>query len=299
MSYPFAQSYTDLGLRRGPASGFLVHMAEGGGTVGYLAKANPNGVSVHYVIEYSGRIVQMLLESHMHSSLRTSAIRTTNDANGFGAAAARAVLGDWATTARTLGPNHATIGLEIEGFAADGPNQAQIAALIQLAADVRSRHSSTMRGNLGHRDFADYKSCPGLLIPWAAMGGHGLYTTTPAPTPAPPEDPAMPRILHSTPASGTFTTRPEGAVSFRVSDGADGAVGPGEPQRVVLAGDLEGVLADALFTKGPQPDEELYAFPRSHGTFVADQAGSVDEQTIRKAERARIAAAEAARISGL
>lgn len=172
MTYPFVQAFHDLGPRRGPVLGFLIHMAEGGGTVGFLGKANRRGVSVHYVIEYSGRTVQMLLESHMHSSLRTDVIRTSDDPDGlYGATAARAALGSWATIATTLGPNHATIAVELEGKEADGPNSDQAAALVRLGDDVRSRHPDAR--NLGHRDFTTDKACPGHHIDWAALGGHG------------------------------------------------------------------------------------------------------------------------------
>jgi hypothetical protein len=149
-------------------------MAEGGGTVGYLAKANPNKVSVHYVIEYSGRIVQMLREDHVNGTINPRDIRTTNDPpytfNGetivYGVTAAKAALGIWWSD-----PNRATIGIEIEGFAKDGPNAKQAASLVKLIADIRSRHPGAH--NLGHRDFADYKACPGKRIDWPALGGHG------------------------------------------------------------------------------------------------------------------------------
>lgn len=180
MSYPFVTSYHDAGIARGPRLGFTWHMAEGGGTVGYLHHANPNGVSVHYVIEGSGAIVQMLLETHMHTSIRIRypdgrpALRRDTDADGFyGALAAQAVLGNWAYVDHTLGPNHATIACELEGFAAEGPNDAQVAAMILLAADVRSRYP-TIR-NLGHRDH-NIKACPGRHIPWSSIGGHAART---------------------------------------------------------------------------------------------------------------------------
>lgn len=166
MAYPFVQAHDDYGPRSGPALAFVVHMAEGGGTVGFLSRPNDRGVSVHYVIEYTGRIVQMLLESHASGSLNPRDIRTTEGPPPFGISVARAVLGDWIRD-----PNAAVISLEIEGYAATGPNATQRAALVRLVDDVRSRHPSI--GLLGHRDFQDYKRCPGALIPWADLGGHG------------------------------------------------------------------------------------------------------------------------------
>lgn len=168
MAYRFVQAHHDYGMRIGPVRAFVVHMAEGGGTVGYLSREQSRGVSVHYVIEYSGRIVQMLREDHASGSINPNDLRTTDDPapSPFGATVRRRVMGDW-----DRDPNSAVISLEIEGFAAAGPNVDQLQALGRLVDDVRSRFPTM--GLLGHRDFADYKACPGRRIPWTILGGHG------------------------------------------------------------------------------------------------------------------------------
>lgn len=166
MTYPFVKAAFDYGARKGPVRAFVVHMAEGGGTVGFLSRSPTRGVSVHYVIEYSGRIVQMLLEDHASGSINPGDLRTTDGPAPYGASVGKAVLGDW-----WRDPNSAIITVEIEGFAAAGPNAAQAAALATLVADVRSRNPGI--GLLGHRDFTSTKACPGAHIDWPGLGGHG------------------------------------------------------------------------------------------------------------------------------
>lgn len=190
-AYPFVHAAFDhYGVRKAPALAFVVHMAEGGGTVGFLARDPMRGVSVHYVIEYSGRVVQMMKLDRISGSINPRALRTTNDTpfvgyNGqvirFGAAVRKMVLGKW-----DYDPNHAIITLEIEGYARRGPNVKQRIALVLLTRDVLTKFP-TIRGLLGHRDFQNEKACPGRFIPWANMamttggGHHGL----------------LPRLLHA------------------------------------------------------------------------------------------------------
>lgn len=216
MGYPFVQAANDYGPRKGPVLAFVVHMAEGGGTVGFLSRPNLRGVSVHYVIEYSGRIVRMLAETHASGSINPTDLRSTDGPAPFGASAARAVLGPWARD-----PNSAVITVEVEGFAATGPNDAQRAALVALVNDVRSRYPKI--GILGHRDFTSRKACPGPHIPWPALGGHGpmtVQTITPPASigdrPAGSEGWVVAKRLEAlwTVAGGVARRGPAGALTF-------------------------------------------------------------------------------------
>jgi hypothetical protein len=161
-----------------------IHMAEGGGTVSWLTRNDGN--SSHYVVEYDGRVVQMVLEARAAGSINPAQVRTTDDAPytyggesiRYGVTAAKKVTGThWSN------PNACVIAIEVEGFAANGPNPDQRDALKRLVADIRRRRGPL--GVLGHRDWQDYKACPGHKVPWIDYGGHGsMQSATPA-----PEDP--------------------------------------------------------------------------------------------------------------
>ncbi len=180
MTYPYVPAWYDYGPRKGPALGLMLHMAEGGGTVGYLDKNGTppaRGVSVHAVCEYSGRVVRMLDWDHASGSLNP-ADRSTDKAF-YGHRHLTDVLGDWWTD-----PNSAVISIEIEGFAAKGPNAAQVTGVIDWAKDMK-RLYPTLRGALGHADQTDTKKCPGtqatMLTIFGGIGGHGLWEGGPMP----------------------------------------------------------------------------------------------------------------------
>lgn len=149
----------------------VIHMAEGGGTVSWLTRLDGN--SSHYVVEYSGRVIQMVRESEAAGSMNPKLTRTSNDAP-------YSFMGETITYGRTAldaagiahDPNRYAIAVEVEGFAADGPNTLQAQGLARLVADIRSRRGAYLHV-LGHRDQQSYKPCPGHKMPWALFGGHG------------------------------------------------------------------------------------------------------------------------------
>lgn len=179
MTDRYVPAYFDqYGPRKGPTLAVLFHMAEGGGTVGYLDKsgsAPARGVSVHYVIEYDGSAVRMLDLDDACGGLNPND-RSTDKAY-YGHSTLVAVLGDW-----WRDPNSATIQFEYEGFQAKGPNPAQIATGVRIVRDLRKRFPE-LRGALGHADQTDTKFCPGTTAAMRSLfdqvGGHGLWKAVP------------------------------------------------------------------------------------------------------------------------
>lgn len=185
MNYPFVVAkYFTAGAMTQPRA-VVIHMAEGGGTVLWLTHPTNNNSS-HFVVEYSGRVVQMVRDTDASHSLhvdRPYGQPGTGDYGIYSLDTAKAVLGTGIAN-----PNAYIFAVEVEGFAASGPNDAQTASLKALIADLRKRYPS-IAGNLGHRDFQNYKPCPGGRISWLVLGGHGRYAASP--TPASEEDMAL------------------------------------------------------------------------------------------------------------
>ena len=160
-----------------PIRAIAIHMAEGGGTVSWLTRDDGN--SSHYVVEYDGDIVAMVHEEKAAGSINPRALRTTDDPSftylgspcRYGDTAGKSLLGSHWTN-----PNAAVIAIEVEGFAATGPNTKQRESLAKLVKDIRRRRGAL--GTLGHRDFQSYKACPGKRVPWVDYGGHAIKTLT-------------------------------------------------------------------------------------------------------------------------
>lgn len=172
MGYPFVAAPDHWSRDGVPILAIVIHHAEGGGTVSWLTR--PDGNSSHYVVEYTGRVVQMVREDRAAGSINPTLVRLGDDAPfdylgetvTYGATANKAALGEhWRN------PNAAVIAIEVEGFARDGPNEKQRSALVDLVGDIRTRYPGLP--TLGHRDFQNYKACPGKRIPWVDYGGHG------------------------------------------------------------------------------------------------------------------------------
>jgi hypothetical protein len=181
--YPW-KTGIDYGVRQGTL-GLDFHMAEGGdGTVDYLARrqgetdaawrTRVRGVSANAVCKSDGTIYNMVAWDHAAGALNP-ADRSTWDKGYYGAKYLQAVLGShWPD------PNTWSIAIEICGYRAIGPTDAQVRACVAWGADMRHRFP-TLRGAFGHADQTDTKGCPGttpnMKAIFAGVGGHGLWDT--------------------------------------------------------------------------------------------------------------------------
>ena len=158
LPYRFVQATHDFGKSPVPKQGIVFHMAEGTRVVEYLAGGNVlRRVSATFAITTTGEVVQMLPLDHTSGSLNPRDVRTTNDPDGFWGRRFTRFYDPDILTGRA---NQRTISIECAGFAAQGPNAKQVKATIDLVATLRARYKRPI-GFGGHRDFADYKQCPG------------------------------------------------------------------------------------------------------------------------------------------
>jgi len=125
-------------------------------------------VSAHYVVEEDGRVFRLVPEERRAWHAGLSSWRGRRDVNG------------------------ASVGIEIVNpgheFGYRPFPDAQVAAVIALVADIRSRWTIDDGSIVGHADVApDRKQDPGELFPWKALAaaGHGLWAEPP-PAPGAP-----------------------------------------------------------------------------------------------------------------
>lgn len=158
LPYRYVQATHDFGESPVPKQGIVFHMAEGNRVVEYLAGDNVvRRVSATFCITTEGEVVQMLPLDHTSGSLNPRDVRTSNDPDGFWGRRFTRFYDPDILTGRA---NQRTISIECAGFAAQGPNAKQVQATIDLVATLRARYKRPI-GFGGHRDFADYKQCPG------------------------------------------------------------------------------------------------------------------------------------------
>lgn len=285
MSYRFVQAkyFTPGGMVQPRA--VVIHMAEGGGTVEWLSGGVTNNNSSHFVVRYTGEIVQMVKDGDASHSLHVDLSGSASDFGTYSPTIAKGVLG----ADGFANPNAYLYAVEVEGFAANGPNPAQVAALALLIRDLRARHPS-LRGNLGHRDFQAYKPCPGGRVPWASIGGHGLYAAS---VPSVPAGSEMKEIVNPESVQGSVTTNWD-CVAIPLKDG-DPNVSKGFTAQAICLGYVDGQRCFVTIIGGGK----LYAFKTTDVTFTPSATGpapALDEQAIRKDQRAKDRAEAAAKL---
>jgi len=126
------------------------------------------GVSSHYVVEEDGRVFRLVPEERRAWHAGASYWRGRRNVNGD------------------------SVGIEIVNpgheFGYRPFPEAQVASVIALVADIRTRWSIEDRDIVGHSDVAPArKEDPGELFPWKrlAEAGHGLWAEVP-PAPGDP-----------------------------------------------------------------------------------------------------------------
>jgi N-acetylmuramoyl-L-alanine amidase len=146
--------------RKAPPDILVLHytgMPTGEGALARLRDAEAK-VSSHYLVEEDGRIFRLVPEERRAWHAGVSSWRGQRDVNG------------------------ASIGIEIVNpgheFGYRPFPEAQVAAVIELIADIRTRWTIEDGNIVGHSDVApERKDDPGELFPWKrlAQAGHGLW----------------------------------------------------------------------------------------------------------------------------
>ncbi len=125
-------------------------------------------VSAHYVVEEDGRIFRLVPEERRAWHAGVSFWRGRRNVNGD------------SIGVEIVNPGHA--------FGYRAFPEAQVAAVLALIADIRTRWNIEDRDIVGHSDIAPTrKEDPGELFPWKrlAEAGHGLWAEAP-PAPGAP-----------------------------------------------------------------------------------------------------------------
>jgi N-acetylmuramoyl-L-alanine amidase len=167
---PIAAPSPNFDARLAPPDMIVLHytgMADGPAALARLTDPRAK-VSAHYLVEEDGAVFALVPEARRAWHAGLSSWRGETDINA------------------------ASVGVEIVNpgheFGYRPFPDAQIAAVIDLLADIRSRWTIPDDRVLGHSDVAPHrKTDPGELFPWKrlAEAGHGLWVE-PAPAPGAP-----------------------------------------------------------------------------------------------------------------
>jgi len=277
--YPYTQARYIYGKRKGSLA-LMLHMAEGFNTVSYLANDPARGVSANFVCELDGTMVRMMAFDAASGSLNPRD-RSTDKAY-YGHSHLVDVLGEWWTN-----PNNALIQVEMEGFAATGPNAKQIEAAVTLTADAIHRFPS-IRGALGHADQTNTKACPGrtdaMKRLFTNIGGHGLW-----------EEPDLPGlvIVNVEPFSGTATIKGSGHGAIQVADKEVIFLPDGTTKPVVFKGRLAEPWPDHPDTTVYGIGDELAVFLAGDVVVTATPPVNCDDKVAAELERAAVRAHDA------
>jgi len=186
LGYRYVQATHDFGASGVRKEGVVFHMAEGDRVVEYLSGDNVvRNVSATFAITTEGEVVQMLPLDHTSGSLNPRDVRTSTDPDGFWGRRWTRFYDADILTGRA---NQRTISIECAGRGVDGPNARQVAGVIELVEKLRARYARPI-GFGGHRDFADYKLCPGrsagvkALIAELGHGREDVPVDPPVPDP--------------------------------------------------------------------------------------------------------------------
>jgi N-acetylmuramoyl-L-alanine amidase len=167
---PVSAPSPNFDARRAPPDMIVLHytgMVDGASALARMRDPEAK-VSAHYMVDEDGRILALVPEARRAWHAGLASWHGETDVN-----------------ARSIGVEMVNPGHE---FGYRPFPDAQIAAVIDLLADIRSRWTVPDAHILGHSDVAPRrKTDPGELFPWKTLAeaGHGLWVE-PAPAPGPP-----------------------------------------------------------------------------------------------------------------
>jgi hypothetical protein len=162
-----APKYSFRGIEE--VRGFAWHFAQGGGTDDWLTRTDgaQGENSCHVVIKYDGSIRQLVRLTDASWSLHWSTAGNVTDFGIFSIPQTRLLI-------PYNNPLRYIIAMEVEGYWATGPNDAQRKTILDLARWLESQFPKAV--HMGHRDFQDYKACPGPSLFTNMLPHHGRLT---------------------------------------------------------------------------------------------------------------------------